>query len=115
MKTKIAVSLAMALLSLTAAAFEPRTIVLADGSTASVLNQYGTTTTYLKEAKPGSDGKVQLVQGEVFDGERLVKKSDGQCLTVREHLVSLELVSAGEFMIQRPTTTIESKTASCNL
>lgn len=114
MKSKFAL-LTMAVLSLSAAAVEPQTIVLVDGSTANVLSQKGTSTTYVKEVKRDADGKVQLVQGQVFDGERLVKKSDGQCLTVREHLVSLEAVSIGDFKIQRPKTTSESKAASCNL
>lgn len=102
-----------AMLSLSAAAQEAKTIVLNDGSTASVLSQKGTTTTYIKEAKAGADGKIQLVQDEVFDGERLVRKSDGKCFTLREHLVTLETVTVGEIKIQRPKTTRESKAASC--
>ena len=106
--------LTVALLSLSAAATEPQTIVLPDGSTANVLSQKGTYTTYVKEANPGADGKVKLVQGQVFDGERLVQKSDGQCATIREQLVSLETVSVADVKIQRPSTTIEMKSASCN-
>ena len=104
----------MAVVSLSAAAAEPETIVLADGSTATVLSQKGTSSTYVKDAKLGVDGKVKLVQGQLFDGECLVKKLDGQCLSISEHLVSLETVSSGGLNIQRPTTTGESKTVSCN-
>lgn len=114
MKSKLTLFMAAFLLSLSAAATDAQTVVLADGSTAIVLAQKGTSTTYVKEAKVGADGKVQLIQGQVFDGERLVKKADGQCFTIREHLVSLEVVSVGDVNIQRPRTTIESTTASCN-
>lgn len=105
--------LTMALSSLSALAAEPQTIVLPDGSSANVLMQKGSSTTYVKEAKAGADGKVHLVPGQVFDGELLVRKSDGQCLAILEHLVSLKSVSVGEFKVQVPVTTRESKAVSC--
>ncbi len=115
MKLKFTLFAAAALLSLSAVATEAQTVVLADGSTAIVLTQKGANTTYVKEAKAGTDGKVKLIQGQVFDGERLVKKADGKCLTIRDHLVRLEDVSVGGVKIQVPTMTSESKAANCNL
>lgn len=114
MKTKFTLFAAATLLSLSAAAIEPKTLSLADGSTATVLSQNGRSTTYIKEAKPGSDGKVQLIQGEVFDGEQLVKKADGQCLLVRQRLVRLNEFTSGGLKIQIPETTTDYVTTSCN-
>lgn len=104
----ISVLLAVSMLSTSALAF-----VMPDGSAATVLREAGSTTAYVKEAKAGTDGSVTLLQGQVFDGERLVKQSNGQCLMVRERLVRLETVTVGDFNIQRPITTIDLTSASC--
>jgi hypothetical protein len=114
MKTKIALLMVTALLSLSAMAVEPQTVILADGSTATVLSQNGKITTYLKEANANADGKVQLVPGQVFDGERLVKKENGQCLMIRQRVVSMDDVSVGDVKVQRPKTTSESTVANCS-
>lgn len=114
MKTKFTLFAVATLLSLSAAAVDPKTLALADGSTATVLSQNGRSTPYIKEAMAGSDGKVQLIQGEVFDGEQLVKKADGQCLLVRQRLVRLNEVTSGGVKIQIPEIATDYATASCN-
>lgn len=113
MKSKFAIFTAVALLSLSAAASEPQTVVLDDGSTAVVLSQKGVNTTYVKEAKTDTDGKVKLVQDQVFDGERLVKKADGECLKIKLTLVSMKDFSSGGLKVQLPTVHTESHTVSC--
>ncbi|WP_166485926.1 hypothetical protein [Rhodoferax ferrireducens] len=114
MKSKTTLLMAATLLFLSVMDIQAHTIVLEDGSTPSVLRQKGTVHSYIKEVKPGADGRMVIYQGQVFDGESLVKISDGQCLTVLDHLVSLDIVSIGDAKIQRPNTTRESKAASCN-
>ncbi|WP_371436339.1 hypothetical protein [Polaromonas sp.] len=113
MKSKI-ILVSAALLSLSAVAIEPETIVLRDGLTAKVLSQNGTFTKYINGASETKDGKVILTQGEVFDGERLVKTADGKCFTVQQHLVRLDNVSVGEMNMQLPTTDTVIKSASCD-
>lgn len=113
MKSRITF-LAAALISLSALAIEPETIVLSDGSTAKVLSQKGTFTKYINGASQTKDGKVALTQGEVFDGERLVKKADGKCLAVRQNLVRLDKATVGEMSMQLPIIDVVYKSASCD-
>jgi len=87
MKTSY-IALVLALATGTAQAQAPAaTIVLKDGTTATILSSSGKSTTYAMSVSKGADGKATTTQGEVFSGERIVKKPNGQCVEVRQRLM----------------------------
>ena len=71
-------------------------------------------TTYIKKASVSTDGQVQIIQDQAFDGERLVKNTHGQCFLIRERLLSLKDHVVGDLKIQLKDISIESTTASCS-
>ncbi len=98
-----------------AATAEPASaVVLADGTTAAVITAKGQTTTYVKSVSIDASGKVALTQGEVFSGERIVKKIDGQCVKISDQLISLDNATSGGHTIQIPRMKSGAESVSCN-
>lgn len=93
---------------------DAKTVVLEDGSTASLLFQKGVTQSYIKEVETSADGNMRMVPDEAFSGKQLVKKADGTCLFISQ-VQTLNLVLINDIPFEQVTTTRSSKPASCNL
>lgn len=98
-----------------AATAEPaNAVVLPDGTTAAVITAKGQKTTYVKSVSIDANGKVALTPGEVFSGERIVKKVDGQCVKISDQLISLDNATSSGHTIQIPRMKSEAESVSCN-
>lgn len=104
---------ALALLVLFAAQAEQNTtIVLHDGEKVSLLRQDGFATSYIHQAEL-VDGRVHNSFGSVFNGTQLVRRTNGQCLTVVSKLVSVEKFSSAAGVIELPTVSIQTRASAC--